>query len=196
MDTVSNLLALDPSISSTGAAVFLDGRLTHVARIEVPAPKGKRMPSTARGTGGRCLAMAHAISTWVRMMTVSGDFRLWPLWKTFDIAAEWPKIYRGGDSKKPGDQQVPLAAITTAVSALLGGHGRLFTYFPGEWAGRIPKKRTGDGRASVRGRRIHAQLEGLELEVWGRKEARSHDIVDAIGIGLHALGRGYYRRRR
>lgn len=176
MTDSGELLSLDPSIRRSGVALFRDGELVATSVIKM------------NGTGGigqRCLDMSHSIVDWVAGLNARPRV----------IAIEWPQIYRGTKSKGDPNDLPGLAGVAMAVAgvlsiALAARQEKLdvLSYTPAEWTGQLPKSTTSDGvKFSPRAKRIASHLTDAELLVWD--STRSHDAVDAIGIGLHALGR-------
>lgn len=163
------LLALDPGLNRSGVALFKYGRLVRAERIDVP--------KTEIDIAHRCMFMANAIA---------GKFR-----EVTDVVAEWPRTYRAGRAGGgPSKALFPLAGVVIGVA--VGLQAPIVTYEPRDWAGQVPKTKTVDGRESMRGRRIGKRLDVAERAVWVTMHDRgNHDIVDAIGIGLHHLGRGF-----
>ncbi len=163
------LLALDPGLNRSGVAVFRYGDLVRAERVDVPR--------TDADIGLRVAFMANAIAGRFRGVT--------------DLVAEWPRTYRRGRAGGgPSKSLFPLAGIIGGVS--VGLQCAVMTYEPRDWAGQVPKNKKGDGRTSMRGTRIERRLKDAELRVWqDLPKSGNHDIVDAVGIGLHFLGRGY-----
>lgn len=177
MTDSGELLAIDPSIRRAGVALFREGVLVAVTTVKIA---GSEAPM-----GQRCLNMGHEIVEWVAGLDARPRV----------IAVEWPQIYRA--TKSPGDPNdlVGLAGVAMAVAgvlsiALAARHERLdvLSYTPAEWTGQLPKSTKSDGvKFSPRAKRIASHLTDDELQVWDT--TRSHDAIDAVGIGLHALGR-------
>lgn len=197
--TLGHLLAIDPSINSSGVALFSAGVLVGAKHVviddlldECLACRGGRKKgkcTTCRSTGMvsipedramRILRMARKIRGWIWDRKVSPR----------TIALEWPQIYRGS-ATDPND--LPgLAGVGMAVVGLIADsvdHAvQVVSYLPREWIGQVPKSKLKNGAAtSVRANRIAERLsleERLEMH-----RHTSHDVIDAIGIGLHCLGR-------
>lgn len=169
---MTTLLAIDGSIRCVGAALFRDGRLVWTGC----AQWGKR--STKTNPGQRAQTIAEELAG-----SVPYDF------EEGDLAYEWPQAY--GDEKNPND----LFGIL-AVSGYFAGFCRAATsYLPREWCGSIPKAKTGCWRASPRAQKILTRLDDPdEQRVF--IAATTHDAADAVGIGLHHLGRGILKRHR
>jgi hypothetical protein len=171
-----DLLAVDPSIESTGVALFRDGRLIAAARIH---------PRTSDGMthAQRALAMADAVIGW----TIGAKGKI------STVAHEWPQIYTGSKSRANPNNLVAMAVVDGAIDCALafiaaqrGEQLDLRSFLPAEWAGQLPKDtRKGAYWKSPRGVRIWSRLDDAERAV----APDQHDAGDAIGIGLHALGR-------
>ncbi len=172
---MSVLLALDPSMNSAGVALFRDGVLRACARVK----------STANSTndpGQRWVTMAREIVHWSR-----GDVDR-PGGTPSVFVFERPQVYRAGRGGKNPNDLFGLAGVAGAVAALLAhdAHIEIRTYTPAEWIGQIPKTKTVAGAlTSVRARRILGPLSLAEHAL----VPAQHDAVDAVGIGLHSLGR-------
>lgn len=166
------LLAIDGSIRCVGAALFRDGRLQWTGYVRW----GKRSTKTNPGERAQILADECA-------QMLPSD--LYPT----AVAYEWPQAY--GDDKNPNDLFGILAVSGHIVGAF---NARAKSYLPREWTGGIPKATKGDPHTSPRAAKISARLDPAELSVFG--DAKTHDEIDAVGIGLHHLGRSITTRRR
>lgn len=175
-------LALDPSVSSPGLAVFNDGALLRAGRIR-PAV----FPDISEGARWQLVSehLAVAAQTWAGV-----SLRAFSL-----VVYERPQIYRATKSKGDPNDLVALAAIGAAVTATVvaaGSRPRIETPTPAEWTGQIPKTTRGKGAAktSPRALRILSRLSPEEVAL----VPAQHDAIDAVGLGLHALGRLGIRR--
>lgn len=161
------LLALDPSIRSSGVALFVDHVLVACTRIV-------KKPNPAKAHGGRCLDMARAIMDWVAEVPVNAIM-------PEHIAFEWPHIYQrvGGKSRGDPNDLPGLAGVGMAVVGMLIDDADISceTFSASEWKGQMPKH--------VAAVHIERTLSKAE---WSLVPA-SHDVIDAVGIGLHACGR-------
>lgn len=174
------LVAVDPSVRSTGLAIFLDGRLTYATSV--------RRASSGEGPAERSLAMARLVADRVlyeRNLAYSPPYDSAP---PIHVVTEWPQIYRAQRAIGDPNDLPAIAAVGTAVAALLDAE-EVRSYTPREWAGQVPKVTSGNCKASPRARRIRSRLSGDEVSVWEGLRTGDHDAVDAIGIGCHALGR-------
>lgn len=170
-----SLLAIDPSIRSSGVALFEGGclRASNVIKL-----------STRGDAGARCMRMANEILIW----TASHELEC-----PRTLVLEWPQIYRSVKSKGDPNDLIGLAGVSMAVAGLL--HYSLMsndekvleikTFKPSEWIGQTPK--------SARVERLRGRFSEKELHIFNSTRS-SHDAVDAMGIGMFSLGR--FDRRR
>ncbi len=163
------LLAVDPSLHSVGLALFKDGQLTGTTRIQ---PEFEEVPPI----GFRCFIVANLIRQHYSVIWGGTPMGC-------KLIFEWPQIYRTVKSKGDPNDLIPLAGVGMALAGLLGVVPQTPT--PAEWAGQLPKTTKGDVSSSPRARRIRSRLSSAELEHWRDQ----HDLIDAIGLGLNALGR-------
>lgn len=181
------LLAVDPSIRSCGVALFCGGTLAASGRIV--AKKGEDSTSEI---ASRCLAIANDIHQWV-CEAVHPHTR-----PRMAVVTEWPQIYRAAKSKGNPNDLVALPGVGVAIAALVASDNEFRAYTPAEWCGQVEKtvlrgKRKvlpKDPRNSARGARIWERLTEQERVL----VQLQHDVFDAVGIGLKALGR--YEPRR
>lgn len=165
---MTRLLAVDPGLRCCGAALFKDGALVACDWV--------RGQNTGQDYARACASMARRVTEW------SGPVSA--------VAAEWPQVYaqgkRGGD---PNDL-LPLAGVLGAVAAEIAG-AEFRCYLPRQWKGTLPK-RTDEERVMFKAR-VLARLSDEELRatraVSAAGHAWQHNVWDAVGIGLHHLGR-------
>lgn len=168
-----DLLAIDPSIISPGVALFRDRVLVAADRLVVKA------------TGNlayRSLTCADRIAQWVNARSDGPDA----------IAYEWPQIY-ARDTPSTANSIVTMASVALAVTAAcaLGARARckvpldIGCYRPAEIWGQLPKAKSGSALRSPRAKRILSRLSANEQAL----VPDQHDAIDAVGIGLHHLGR-------
>lgn len=180
---MSDLLAVDPGLESPGAALYRAGRLLAAADIIVPSLG----PGVSHGQ--RALAAADAIVGWALRLGATVSI----------VAHEWPQIYAASKSKANPNSLIGMAAVDGAVDCAFAIFAaqrveqlEVRTFLPAEWAGQLPKDtRKGMYWKSARGLRIKSRLVDEE---WLIARGVNHDAADAIGIGLHALGRLGVRR--
>ena len=92
------------------------------------------------------------------------------------LVIELPQVYQHGRSK--GDPNDLIRVAFYAGSCTRIGHGVLSTPTPAEWKGQTPK--------AICAERIKAVLAVHELVHLYKAD---HNVLDAVGIGLWALGR-------
>jgi hypothetical protein len=114
--------------------------------------------------------MASALEAWID-----------PFFRDMAVV-ERPQVYTVG--KGDPNDLVPLAGIGAAFASRFD---RFKWYLPKEWKGQLPK-----GIAFEK--RILDRLDTLEIAEIIPAGSLTHNIYDAIGIGLHHLGR--FQRRR
>lgn len=176
-----DLLALDPSIRSPGVALFRHGILVAADRVKIPGSIHK-LP-----IGTRCERVAREVADWWRQECDDTPYVI----RT--VIFEWPQIYRFTKSSGDPNDLVPLGAVGIAFQMLVSAANltrnarppELLTPQPAEWTGQLPKSKTGDPWLSPRGARIKGKLQPGELS----KVPAQHDAIDALGLGLWALGR-------
>lgn len=176
---MTDLLALDPSVRSPGMAIFRDAVLIFAGRLS--------LKKTAQniGDGERWDCVAEAIVSWANDHDcIHPD----------TIVYERPQIYTAAKSKGDPNDLIGLAAVGAATVARFRGHRftkpAVLTPTPAEWCGQLPKATRGSAKVSPRAQRILSRLSPLELQ----RVPDQHDALDAIGLGLHALGRLGVRR--
>lgn len=155
-------------------AIWVDGRLRSVGlRRAGPALPGET-------PGARALRAALMLGPdLAAARSHAGPYRL--VW-------EWPHVYQGARSSADPADLLALAAVGGAVSALAAAYFTpldVASVEPGQWTGQVPKRKVGNPWESPRGIRIRARLTAEEFAVVPAK----HDALDAVGIGLHDLGR-------
>lgn len=163
-----SLLALDPGLNNPAAALFRGGRLVAASRVKPQAAwKG-------RDIAERCTMVAHAVHDWANEHGIE-DLGV--------LVVEWPQIYVKGRSKGDPNDLLPLVGVAMCLAGMLDVNVRSFK--PAEWIGQCAKTETGDALTSPRGRLVWRSLDELERATVNV----SHDAIDAVGIGLAALGR-------
>ena len=177
---MTDLLAIDPSVRSPGAAIFRDGVLIFAGKVKVAK-------LAFDSEGERWQQVVEAIVTWA----TEHDCRL-----PTKITYERPQIYTAAKSKGDPNDLIALAAIGAGVVAwycsdrILPKDFSIVTPTPAQWAGQIPKATKGDAMTSPRAQRILSRLTEAEIA----RMPNQHDAIDAVGLGLHALGRLGIRR--
>lgn len=177
--TIGEFVSLDPAIRSAGVALWRGGQLVNACAVKLTSPKGADM-------GARCLAMAESCARWV----VRNDAA------PRALVFEWPQIYSVSKSEGDPNNLVPLAGVAMALAGILGMGAasrnltlEVITYLPREWTRAAGTKSTKakEFETSMRTGRIRRRLSAEELAALAG--VASHDAYDAVGLGLHSLGR-------
>ncbi len=189
-----SLLAIDPGLNNPAAAMFRHGVLVAASRVK-PDKKWNDLV-----VGERCRLVARRLSEWAydhgldastmraaREAELAGrhaEARTLRQDRGIVIlAVEWPQVYTRSKSKGDPNDLLPLAGVAMCLAGHLDVEVR--SYRPAEWIGQCPKKETGDPLVSPRGQLVWRHLSTKERAT----VLVSHDSIDAIGIGLFALGR-------
>lgn len=165
---MSVFLAVDPDLRNPGVALFRDDALIKCG-VAVNAMRSERGPVAWTSAEAAVSAFLH-------------DAGLCPT----HLAIEYPRIYP--IHQQVGDQAdlLELAGVVGAISTIFSHHN-VTAYWPHEWKGTVKKDVMQD--------RILGRLSPSELALIPSLNANLRsDVVDAIGIGLHHLGRLARRR--
>ncbi len=170
---MTSLLSLDPGIRGVGVAFFQDKLLVLASYVRNPSKHGNGP--------AECLTMAQAVVAWVNKLGVVDD-----------LVVEWPRIYTVGKQsdgegnwRDPNDL-LPLVGVDCAVAALLPNLKEITRLYPDNWKAQNKKSVT-----SSRGLARLSEDEKLRVEDAGEL---THNLLDALVIGLYKLGR--YERVR
>ena len=156
------ILAVDPGIRGCGAAVFQAERLLAAEYV--------RNPCIAGSIPDAILDMARAVVVWFWSVGLQAPDAL---------VIEWPQIYRAGKMKGDQNDLLPLVGVDLAIAAKL--NVQTIAYRPAEWKGQMTKDATQA--------RVTARLDRVETNRIRHAGAKDHNTYDAIGIGLHHIGR-------
>ena len=162
---MSIILSIDPGIRGTGVGLF--------SRSELVASNWVKNPETSGQGPWQCWTMSKHVLSWLQTY--------WDR-KLNELVLEWPQVYP--TSKGDPNDLFGLAGVGAALTALLmaEGHPIKVTYYkPREWKGQLEKDVMGD--------RVKGRLSSLELSQVPDFGGLTHNILDAIGIGLHHIGR-------
>lgn len=164
------ILAIDPGVHHHGLALFLDdGRLFRCALM--PGPGGRRVPLAVAAAGLAVRTKNWADAWWGGVVVPAR------------IVAELPQD-RGQARVPPAD----LIALSVVLGWTLGALGEPATLIsPSEWKGSTPKAQHQP--------RIIAALSAEEAAMIP-SGALAHNVIDAVGIGLWAVGRISGGRKR
>lgn len=183
---MNNLLAIDPATHGTAGSVFIKGVLVAAAYVKNPNN------DTKDDIVLRCVASAKAMAEWAKgVLFHHPDTEEYASVDT--IACELPQIYSRGSNKSKGDPNkitLPLAMINAALSAFFP-YAKVTSQQPHAWKGTTSKPKRVSDPEYVIIRRIKERLTPAEQKTieWGGSIERTWDIADAIGVGLHHLGR-------
>lgn len=103
------------------------------------------------------------------------------VWSLFVI--EWPQVYTYGKSKGDPNDLLAVAAVAGAALARTTAH-EVRTPRPAQWKGQVPKP--------IHNARVLARLDAVEQAMLARAGVPAsllNNVIDAIGLGLWALGR-------
>lgn len=158
------LLTIDPGVHALGAALFV--------------------PDTT--DGGMCLRAAEYLK-FEKITDIASTLDQfvyrhlnWPLdHDKLAVVIEKPRIYPHGAQRK-GDLN-DLLDLAEVVGACGASFTHTRTVYPRDWKGTVKKE--------VMTARIEDRLRGFEQLRVTRVGAKDHNTLDAVGIGLHVLGR-------
>lgn len=154
-------LSIDPGIRGCGVALFADLELSWAGYIKNPSLRGNSSRDAAQ--------MARAI----KARGLTGD--------KVHLVLEYPQVYRGSKQKGDPNDLLALAAVDACLVILYPEAG-VTVYKPRDWKGTV------DGDVMLA--RIRGRLTDEEKARFEKcPKSLEHNIVDACGIGLFALGR-------
>lgn len=165
------VVAIDPGLRHAGVAVF-DPVGTLIAAVCVRSTLKIDDPlALNQDIAGRATKFVRGF--------VSAE-------KALRVVAEWPRVFGRGKSKGDPNDLLPLAGCSAACTARLRPDVAEAVR-PDEWKGQAPTD-------TVVRARVAARLSPAEALVLSRAEALAgktlgHNVLDAVGIGLHAVGR-------
>ncbi len=159
------LLSLDPGIRGCGVALFDGATLVACDYVKSPARTGDDFTAM--------LAMATTVARWA---SNRADPYAW------SMVAEVPRVYGPSKSKGDNNDLLPLVGVGCAVATSATSAMRVF---PHEWKHQLSK--------DVCHQRIRSRLDMDETNVLNdacaRAKSLAHNTLDAVGIGLHQVGR-------
>lgn len=189
-------LSIDPATHGCGCALFRAGKLLAAGY----APN--KVKNTDEDILRRSACSAKAAFEWWEAYDAkfrNDAYVQWP----HELVVEMPPVYTAGKGNK-GDQNeivVPLAMVDGALAVYFPNAGT-FSYKPYTWkktTSKPPRAYGADGKEVpyVIKERVKDRLkETGELAAvdWSKSVEHSWDVADAIGVGLHHLGR--FERKR
>ena len=172
-------IAIDPGIRGAGVAFFVGPRLHQASYVVNPATSGNQT--------SECVSLAREVSNAV-VLAMRGTVK-----RPVKLVTEWPRAYTFGKQKGDQNDLLPLVGVNCAVAALLqdvvGSTCELLSLHPDEWKHQVPKytmnKRVWD--ILVTGEQSLVQRRNQKPP--GGSIGLDHNTLDAVGIGLHAVGR-------
>lgn len=174
------MLSLDPGTRTCGVAWWQDGQLLGASVIHNPLEVEQAGPR-------ECAAMAKKIGEWWKM---NG-------WRDpATLALEIPQIYQraAGKSKGNPNKIMPLYGVATALAVLFPRADVRFGT-PHDWKGGVKKPKSVKELYAIQPRVLERLAESEKRWIaWPTNGRHCWDLIDAVGIGLHHLGR--FERRR
>lgn len=165
------LVSIDPGVRSCGVALWgHDDQLISagLAWSVYPLEEG----------ANAWVAMVIGVERWIYTV---------PSTLPVEIAIEFPRIYPAAHQKGDQNDLLELAAVVGGIVARLGLCGTRERVYPRDWKGTIDAD---DMITRVQQRITPAEYGRVELPA----KSLQHNVWDAVGIGLHRLGRLAPRR--
>lgn len=168
------IFTVDAASRKTGVALFRDdGTLVTARAVDVPGKSPGFAASLERAN-----AMGSQIGQLAFLLA-----KAFPDRRVDRVIIEYPRIYKAGPAAKlPGDDLLVLSASAMAAWVNLSAvfpDAKIEPVRPQDWKGQVPK--------DIMVRRILARLSRAEIAAVADPE--NDNIVDAVGIGLHACRR-------
>jgi hypothetical protein len=170
------LVSLDPGLRECGVALFDEesGELLAAAMPENPERHARGLVAWA--------GMAGAVAGYVALAIdeLSAARRV----VSIRVVSECPQVYTAGKSKGDPNDLIELAGVVGRVAGSLGGNTEA-SFLPRQWKGTL------DADAMIE--RIKARVDKRQGErgrvQLPRAKDKQHNVWDAVGVGLHAVGR-------
>lgn len=161
-------VAIDPGLRGCGFAVF------EIESRELVSASYVKNPTAGDDfEAARSMALSLHIAYATIKPAMPAPAMLW---------GECPRSYSAGKQKGDQNDLIHLAGFMYAIAHQFSGGSTLLTrYYPREWKGTIDADQMLD--------RIIERLSGDENARVRKAGALTHNVIDAVGIGLHALGR-------
>ena len=165
------LVAIDPGLRHAGVAIFDLGGVLVACEV-----------TRARDKGSDPLALNESVAAYVTKFVrehLSAD-------KPLRVVAEWPRVFGRGKSKGDPNDLLPLSGCSSACVARLRPE-TCAAVRPDEWKGQAPTD-------TVVRARVASRLSPREANILAHAEHAAgktlgHNVLDAVGIGLFAVGR-------
>jgi hypothetical protein len=156
-----NLVAIDPSTSATGGVgiAFFKNSILETATLVKPNGSSKTLQK-------RVIDIVKKAKQELELVFIN------------TLVLEYPRIYTQTTDADPDD----MLALAFVCGALMEGLPAKDVKLvrPSEWKGQVPKK--------IHNARVVSKLADHEQH-WIKTARNNHNVIDAIGIGLWALGR-------
>lgn len=164
-------IGIDPGVRGCGVAIFADKELRVAAYVK--GSYSKLHPLKLAQICG------DNVSHWISKQMGLGK----PVIPCAGVLAIEVPVSYGEAQQRKGDQNDLInVAMVSAACASLMPQFELVGYYPRDWKGTID--------ADVMTTRIKSRLSVIEAgQVWCVGAELDHNTYDAIGIGLHTLGR-------
>lgn len=168
---MKQIVAIDPGLNACGVAVLNEhGYITCAELVRNEYGPGDPLPDRWEGA-------ALAVGAWLATHTQDdGDLNR-------ILVIEMPKVYGAG--QQVGDQNdiVNLAGVVASL-CVLGHYSSRRTLYPRDWKGTIDPDVFIEDR--IKPRLFPNELEAIRLPT---AKSLQHNVFDAVGIGLHVVGR-------
>jgi hypothetical protein len=165
---MKQIVAVDPGLNACGLAIFDGdtGRLAHAELVE--NKEHGDLPS-------RWYGAARAVSD-----ALFEDDRRDRFSRT--LLVEMPRVYPAARQKGDQNDLMNLVGVVASLASLIPAEGRRLIY-PRSWKGTLDAD---DMIERIKGRLTAVEHRAVKLP---SAAGLQHNVWDAIGIGLHALGR-------
>ncbi|MCP3163313.1 hypothetical protein [Myxococcus qinghaiensis] len=174
----AKFVSIDPGLRHCGVAVFAVPEHERASLLAAGLPKNPERQDGELSLASWA-AMAFAVREWLRPRV--GD-------EPFQLVIEMPRVYAAAHQKGDQNDLIQLAGVVGMLGGFLTNVASRRSVYPREWKGTV------DADAFIE--RIKQRLDAVEHLRVELPSAASlhHNVWDAIGIGLHALGRLAPRR--
>jgi hypothetical protein len=156
-------LSVDPGLRGCGCAVFGGVTAGDKNKTLLRAFYVKNTVKKERGAPAWA-AMAHEVLMWAG--------------REMPVVIETMRLRPGREKGNPNDI-LEVQGVAGAIASLVSGEpNNVVGYLPEQWKGTV--------QADVMTKRIESRLSADE---WVTYDGGNHNVIDAIGIGLHHIGR-------
>lgn len=155
-------IAIDPSITELGIAVFESFEITRVKRIKGPKTSGEQECKRLK------MLLGHLQHELWATMALGDQYGGW------DLVIEWPEVYAARKTD-PND----LLLLSGVAGMIVGGFNwrKVYSYKPKEWKGQVPKE--------IHNERIRKRLpKTITTQLDYIPKSYRHNVVDACGLAL------------